>query len=294
MLKLVFNKKRFIVICDQYGRLGNRLYLFAQFISFAKKENFEVFVPGFHDYIHSFKNLNHLGFYGNKCVLIPKIFSPELVFQAFNRLYRLCDLYSSNKISRFSFFEEGDGNPWTKIKKTSSKCILFKGFVFYDHMLECDSVESEIKYFFEPDGSYINEINIPFSKLRKPTDIVCGLLIRQTDYRVWNEGKYFFDTKIYLEYLTYVSEFFQNRKVAYFIATDENQKPDVFCNFNHYLRVGYPIENMYSLSKCDFLLGPPSSYIGWSSLYGQKPLFTIVEPVTDLNRLKVFLRKINL
>ena len=83
-------------------KIRNRLHLFAQFISFAK-EKFQVFMPGFHDYIHSFKNLNHLGFYGNKCVLIPKIFSPELVFQAFNRLYRLCDLFSSNIISRFSF-----------------------------------------------------------------------------------------------------------------------------------------------------------------------------------------------
>ena len=41
------------------------------------------------------------------------------------------------------------------------------------------------------------------------------------------------------------------------------------------IRVGYPVENLYSLSKCDFLVGPPSSYIGWSAFYGNKPLLTI-------------------
>ena len=41
------------------------------------------------------------------------------------------------------------------------------------------------------------------------------------------------------------------------------------------IRVGYPVENLYSLSKCDFLVGPPSSYIGWSAFYANKPLLTI-------------------
>ena len=44
-IKLVLVK--FIIVSDQYRRLGNRLHLFAQLIVFAKKENFELFFPGF-------------------------------------------------------------------------------------------------------------------------------------------------------------------------------------------------------------------------------------------------------
>ncbi|MCW3058345.1 MAG: hypothetical protein JWQ02_166, partial [Capsulimonas sp.] len=35
---------------------------------------------------------------------------------------------------------------------------------------------------------------------------------------------------------------------------------------------------MYSLSECDYILGPPSTFTAWASFYGQKPLYKILEP----------------
>ena len=80
-------------------------------------------------------------------------------------------------------------------------------------------------------------------------------------------------------------------KIGFFIATDEDQYVNDSYDIDCLIRVGHPIENLYSLSLCDFLIGPPSSYISWASLYGKRPLYTIFESPSNQETLYSFLQK---
>ena len=64
-------------------------------------------------------------------------------------------------------------------------------------------------------------------------------------------------------------------KVGFFIATDEDQPSELFDQISCIIRVGYPLENLYSLTMCDYLIGPPSSYISWASIYSGKQLYSL-------------------
>ena len=94
--------------------------------------------------------------------------------------------------------------------------------------------------------------------------------------------------------MEYICNFFKNKDISFFIATDETQDLSLFQNYKFTLRVGYPLENMYTLSKCDFLIGPPSSFIGWSQIYGSKPLFSIIEPLIDSKSINSFLNNLKI
>jgi len=54
----LFNK-RILVISSPTGNLGNRLFLFSNFISFAIENNFEVFNPAFYKFVDYFESTQH-------------------------------------------------------------------------------------------------------------------------------------------------------------------------------------------------------------------------------------------
>ena len=50
---------------------------------------------------------------------------------------------------------------------------------------------------------------------------------------------------------------------------------------NYFFRSGHPLENLYSLSKCHFLLSVPSSFAGWAHFIGETPLLRLDEKVFE-------------
>lgn len=272
IFRTLCSRRKLIIVCDQYGRLGNRLHLFAQLITYAKENNYIVWIPGFYDYWHFFPKLDHRPTFGSKFYPFS-IFSPEGVFHTFNFLFRKASQLKENPLfCSLTFNDYTDGNPWINIGRSKSRVILFSGFVFHEYMLDCNSAISEINSFFRPASKYVAEINSPIENLRSRNDLVCGVLVRQTDYRSWNDGKYFYTSKQYSDFLDKLKNSFKNKKIGFFIATDEVQEEKIYGDLDCMIRVGYPLENLYTLSLCDFLIGPPSSYIGWSAIISGKTL----------------------
>ena len=283
ILRILSFRKKLIIVCDQYGRLGNRLHLFAQLITYAKKNNYVVWMPGFYDYWHFFPDLDHRPTFASRFYPFS-MFAPEDVFYIFNFIFRKAKQLRENPLfCSLTFIDSKDGNPWNNIGRSKSRVILFSGFVFHEYMLDCSSAISEINSFFRPASKYIDGINAPIENLKSRNDLVCGVLVRQTDYRSWNDGKYFYTSKQYANFLCSIRNSFSNKTIGFFIATDEEQDEMIFGDLDCIIRVGYPLENLYSLSLCDFLVGPPSSYIGWSSLYGKSSLITITSPNEEFN-----------
>lgn len=276
-LRILWFRKKLIIVCDQYGRLGNRLHLFAQLITYAKKNNYAVWMPGFYDYWHFFPKLDHRPTFASRFYTFS-MFPPGDVFYTFNFIFRKASQLKENPLfCSLTFSDSSDGNPWDNIGRSKSRVILFSGFVFHEYMLDCSSAISEINSLFRPASKYIDEINAPIEILKSRNDLVCGVLVRQTDYRSWNDGKYFYTSKQYARFLHGLNNSFENKKIGFFIATDEMQDEKIYSEIDCIVRVGYPLENLYSLSLCDFLVGPPSSYIGWASLLSESPLISITD-----------------
>ena len=70
-----------------------------------------------------------------------------------------------------------------------------------------------------------------------------------------------------------VNHFFNNQRLAFLISSDTKVDMNYFKNFPAYLSTGHLIEDNYSLSKCDYIIGASSTFTYWSSFFGSVPLF---------------------
>jgi len=288
LLKLI-RKKRLIIVSDKYGRLGNRLYLFSQFIIFCKKYNYELWIPGFYEYKTYFSNDNYLLSFQSSIGNYLSFINEEEFYYSIVRIVNFIKRFKKFNHISLSFQQDNDGNPWERILDTKFPIVFFEGFIFYKYKIDAGKNFFIIKGIFQPAARFHSEITEPIHSLRKDNDFICGILIRQTDYITWQKGKYFFKTDDYINFINIISSVLYKYRIGFFIATDQKQNEKLFSNINCVLRIGEPIENLYTLSYCDFLVGPPSSYIGWSAFYGQKDLFTIESIIQFESSIKYFL-----
>jgi hypothetical protein len=133
----------------------------------------------------------------------------------------------------------------------------------------------KIREYFQPLEQFMPLILEPVRQLRKNCNIVIGLAIRQGDYRTFKGGKFFYATDAYIEKMHEIEKLFPDKKVGFFIASEEDQDENKFCGFTCILRSRHMLENMYTLSECDYIVTTPSTYATWASFYGKKPIFYI-------------------
>ena len=118
------------------------------------------------------------------------------------------------------------------------------------------------------------------SDLRARFDSIVGVHVRRGDYKHFHEGKYFFDDPLYARFISSFGERFP-RKAAFVLVS--NEPIDVRqigglsqCADNVFSRSDTNMyEDLYLLSECDFIMGPPSTFSWWAAFYGGKPLLVL-------------------
>ena len=113
---------------------------------------------------------------------------------------------------------------------------------------------------------------------RKGADIIIGVHIRQGDYARWLGGKYYFSLEQYAQIIKNVQILFEDKKVKFLIISNNKDNSDYFKDSQYCFGSGHFIEDMYSLAACDYIIGPPSTFSGWASFYGDVLLYCIENP----------------
>ena len=261
----IYNKKLFIISIP-YGRWGNRIMLFSYIISWAKKHNCQIINPSFaeySEYFRYFKN-NKLCFFPyeeNIFLTILTLFSTHferavkrLTLRKFKLPYcHIVDL--ENKYKNTSSLN-------IKYLINNNNIILFHGFLFGERDFSLiDSNRELLNYVF----SFTKKINDKCYELKNSvsSDKIIGICMRQGDYKTFLEGKFYLNDSKYLEIIKNLTLIFPDYGI--FIACEEmkeNFKPD-----NCIVSYKNPALNLCMLSKCDLLIGPPSTFLTWAAFY---------------------------
>ena len=125
-------------------------------------------------------------------------------------------------------------------------------------------------------------------------DKIIGVQIRQTDYKTFMNGQYFFTADIYLKFCEQVAQtFFPGKKVALLIASDTTQK-DLSSALPVFLGPGKPLGahsyicDIVALSLCDLIVAPPSTFSAVASFMGRIPYLPLRQADQDPNAQQVF------
>jgi len=61
--------------------------------------------------------------------------------------------------------------------------------------------------------------------------------------------------------------------MAFFVCSDEPRFREEFAGLTVGIGGRSPLEDLCTLSECDYILGPPSTFSQWASFYGGRPLY---------------------
>ena len=117
-----------------------------------------------------------------------------------------------------------------------------------------------------------------------------ALHMRRGDYKNWRGGKYYFDENNYIKWINdIVVEFGNNACVLLFTnekfdierARREVKYKDI------YLMKGNAVQDLTTMSKCEYIVGPPSTYSEMAAYYGNAMYLNLYNKEQNI-RLKEF------
>jgi hypothetical protein len=149
--------------------------------------------------------------------------------------------------------------------------------------------QAELRKFFRPAPEFARRSAEFITALRQRHDVVIGLFIRQSDYREWNDGRFYFSTVQYAAWVRQLLDLHGGRRVAIVIASEEWQDPAALAGLPCHFATGAPnagghwFESWIELSLCDFIVSPPSTFSATAAFLGGVPLWPLVSAEQTLS-----------
>lgn len=119
------------------------------------------------------------------------------------------------------------------------------------------------------------------------SDILLGMHIRRGDYKDFYGGLYYFSDEQYISQIRQFLRIHSEKRVQVLVCGNErslNQQAyrQAFPNVSIEFPCGNPGEDLYLLSQCDYLIGPPSTFSLVASMYRNVPLYWIEDANREL------------
>ena len=243
------------IICDAPGQTCNRLWTYVASVAQCVAENKKMVIIFFDWTIEDFPNLLH---------------SKYVYFPMWHKWY----LERGNGWNNYKglTWKVTHDKRWDKIFKFFG-CT--KGWQTRTDARYLAQTLPQLKQIFRPREDIMDKANGLISEMRKESDLVVGVHIRRGDYATWNDGRFFYELEEYHQFMLRVQELYKDQRVSFFISSNETFSLDIFegCNCRRFGKEpSGAILDLYTLSVCDRIIGPFSSYSRWASFIGEVPL----------------------
>ena len=263
--------------------LANRLWQFSYFLAFAKDHNIFLINSSFCDFTDHF-----VGTKNNMFCSYP-IFSCKVPKGWVNNLFAsiiFLRRFAKWTLRRFNYFNKylliksvKKTNPLNLDIQNEYKRILQNKIIFIDGWhIRCNETLNRHKVtitnFFRPVESHKKIIRNLLEPLKPEFDLLIGIHMRRTDYK-YEYPMLYFSFEQYAEFLNKIANYFKENKIAFLLCSDEEIEKKHFSSHPCIYSTNHVIEDMYALSKCNFIFGVSSTYSLWASFYGSVPIFLI-------------------
>ena len=161
---------------------------------------------------------------------------------------------------------------WDKIFKFLG---FIKGWHTRRNIQYIPTAKKEIQQIYRPKQEITDKAEELLMDMRRNADIVIGVHIRRGDYATWNDGRFFYSLEEYHQIMLRLRAFYKDKRVSFFISSNETFSLDIFsgCECRRFeSESSAAVLDLYTLSICDRIIGPFSSYSRWASFIGEVPL----------------------
>lgn len=165
------------------------------------------------------------------------------------------------------------------------RLVLAQGWLFRDPGSLARRAD-DVRAFFRPQPEHAAAAEAAVAAARRVGRVVVGVHVRRGDYSVFEAGRYFYEPEQYADVMRRVDTLV-DRETPFLICSDEPVELDAYARVTALPGPGHPVEDLYALAACDYLVGPPSTFTAWASFYGDVPLCALEDPDSEL-RLESF------
>lgn len=243
------------VICDAPGQTCNRLWTYVASVAQCIAENRSMMIIFYDWTIEDFPNLLHC---------------PFIYFPLWHKWY----LERSNGWNNYKglTWKVTHNKRWDKIFKFLG---FTKGWQTRTDTRYLQQTMPELQHIFRPKDEIMQKAETMIVRMRQKVDIVVGVHIRRGDYATWNDGRFFYELEEYHQFMLRIQQLYKDKHVGFFISSNEDFSLDIFegCYCQRFSKEpSGAILDLYTLSVCDRIIGPFSSYSRWASFIGEVPL----------------------
>ena len=166
---------------------------------------------------------------------------------------------------------------------------------WYDLFLK---YRDEITDLFTLDSQYTDPVKAKMQEAEQGSTgsiVRLGVHIRRGDYRIFHDGKYLYDDEVYQRHIRRFMMLHPGKAIHVYIATNDPEVKESSyqeqCPGAHvHCLGGSSPEDLFMLSECDYLIGPPSTYSLVAAMYRDIPLYRMDETDEDMMTLESFRR----
>ena len=150
-----------------------------------------------------------------------------------------------------------------------------KGWYTMEDTRYIAQTKRELQHIFHPRQEITDKAEAMMARIRQEADFVIGVHIRHGDYKTFYGGCYYYTLEEFHSFMLRLQAIYKDRRVAFFISSNEPFSTDIFTACQCYRFGKEPsgdILDLHTLSLCDRIIGPWSTYSRWASFIGEVPL----------------------
>ncbi len=280
-----------IVIARSYGQLGNRLFLYAHMIAAARHHHVQLANPCFAEYADLFPAT--AGDLWCRYPVVPAAASPpsvgrrKVLAKSVGAAARCLHTMRLRKypfhILRLRGEESYDlaSEDFASLLQTR-RHVLAAGWLFRSELL-LSKYADVVRDHFRIAPIHQQKVDRTLSTIRESADLIVGVHVRHGDYATFMNGKYYYSIKQYARMMKNIADQVPGRRVAFLVCSNVPLDRREFGDLQVHFGPGHIIEDMYSFAQTDLLVGPPSTYTGWASFYGNVPLAVMHQADTPID-----------
>jgi hypothetical protein len=261
-----------LIVCSKEGQLCNRLYHFSHIASFAKENNELLWYPYINEYSKFFNILQTDELKKNKII----IYSNPLLKIVLKVIRWLLIRIPNTKLM---IFNDSENEINLNLYKGDTRRIIFiSGWLIRDNV-SFEKNTKFIKNILKFNDNIVQKSIEKITNIKNSNTLLIGVHVRRGDYESFQGGKFFYDANTYKDKMQQLKNLFSNEKknIHFLISTNDINFLIKNMIYGHDITLnnGSEESDLYCLSQCDLIIGPPSTFSAWASYYGSVPLLYI-------------------
>ena len=292
-----------VILTKNFDGFGNQLLISSHFLVNAFEHNYQLAIPSFGPHYAFFEGTagqQVASFGGHPVQLHPSTAVANVLYGA------LQWQWGAAVLRRLPWLPRGLGAPVLDdsgpddvdlnstgylVQARHARTLLINGWQFRDKPNFAKHANL-LRQFFRPVRPHRQAVAQVLATNRERADVLVGIHIRRGDYAGWYGGAFLYSNATYVRAMREVVALFPHEtRVRFLLFSNEPIPAADFAEFDTGRSTNHPVEDLYAMAGCDYIVGPLSTYSMWASFYGRVPLCHLHrpdQPIASLHEFVVF------